>query len=794
MCGPLAGPRLTGPKPRIIQFDDKSRQPVAERKPRKSRTPIIGRPATHDALPMRQLIKHLIGPAVLLLIAPAPLWAGGAGRAIPHYTIAQIFARPGLTGYHPEQVQWSPDGRYLTYLLRHGPAGRADLYLVNVARGTTSRLLSSGQLAGAAAPPWTIKNQIKRNRITRYGVKSYRWSPQSDAILFLSHDQIYLYSLSSRTITQITRQPGSKRNPRLSPDGRWVSYLTHRTLHYAPVRGGPVRRVAAPHKDILDGELDWVYTEELGLRSAYAWSPDSRYIAFLQFDERPVHTFPIVNYLDEQPRVYEQKYPTAGTPNPIVRLGVLDVASGKTTWTAMAGTPDTYLARFGWLPKGDRLYGEVLNRAQTRLQLLTANPDTGRVRTLVTQTDPDWVDVHGGPYYLKDGRFIWGNEQDGWYHLYLYAGDGRLIRKLTSGDYNVLGLDGVAQKRGEVYFSRYVHGPLYTELFRVSLRGGRPVAVTRSAGTHYIDMGPGARAYVDTYSNVVTPPSVTLVNLGNSRHTVIQPAARLPYRFHKPRFLTIPAADESTRLYARLTLPPHFDPHKRYPVIMYQYGGPDVPPTVRDVWRGAFFLISQRLARRGFVLFATDNSAATYFSHRAQAKVKFHLGKLALADQLAAVSWLKRQRWVNPKRIGIWGWSFGGYMTAYALTHAPGVWRAGIAVAPVTRWQDYDTIYTERYMGTPRQNPTGYAESSVVAAASRLADPLLLVAGTGDDNVHWQNTLQFVQALIRADKPYRLLIYPNKTHGISGPTARTDLFTAMERFWLRELKAAPARR
>ena len=266
-------------------------------------------------------MKHLIGLTALLMITPTTGWARGAS-AHPHYTIAQIFARPGLTGYHPEQVQWSPDGRYLTYLLRQGTAGRANLYLVNVARGTRSLLLSSAQLAGAAAPAWTIRNEIKRERISRYAVKSYRWSPMGDAILFLSHDQVYLYALSSRRITQITRQAGGKRNPQLSPDERWVSYLTHGTLHYTAVRGGSVHRVAARRRQMLNGELDWVYTEELNLRSAYAWSPDSRYIAFLQFDERPVHTFPIVNYLDGQPRIYEQKYPTAGTPNPIVRLGI----------------------------------------------------------------------------------------------------------------------------------------------------------------------------------------------------------------------------------------------------------------------------------------------------------------------------------------------------------------------------------------------------------------------------------------------------------------------------------------
>ena len=734
-------------------------------------------------------MKYPVILTVILLMSPAAAWSGGTRPgASPGYSIAQIFARPGPTGYHPTQVQWSPDGRYLTYMLRHAPTGRANLYLVDVASGKTTLLLSSHQLAGAAAPPWTIKNQIKRNRITRYGVDSYGWSPKSDAILFLSHDQIYLYKLASRAITQITRQPGGKRNPQLSPNEHWVSYVTDGSLYYAPVHGGAIRRVAARRSGVLDGELDWVYTEELGLRSAYAWSPNSRYIAFLQFDERPVRTFPIVNYLRSPPQIYEQKYPSAGTPNPIVRLGVLAIATGRIVWTAMAGTPDTYLARFGWLPGGKRVYGEVLNRAQTRLQLLTASPGTGRSRPLVTQTDPDWVDVHRGPYFLHNGRFLWGGEQDGWYHLYLYGHGGRLIRKLTRGNYNVLSLNGVNEKRDMLYFSHYSHGPLDTELYRVSLRGGTPVPVTPRAGTHVIDMGPGARAYLDTYSNVVTPPSFTVVDVHNARRTVIQPAARLPFRFQKPRFIRIAAANGRTRLYARLTLPPHFDPHRRYPVIMYQYGGPDVPPSVRDVWRGAFFLISQRMTDRGFVMFTTDNSAATYFSHRAQTQVKFHLGRLALADQLAAVKWLKRQPWVSTGRIGIWGWSFGGYMTAYALTHAPHVWRAGIAVAPVTRWQDYDTIYTERYMGTPQQNPAGYAASSVVAAARRLADPLLLVAGTGDDNVHWQNTLQLVQALIQANRPYQLLIYPNKTHGISGPAARTDLFTAMERFWERNLK------
>ncbi|HEV2333351.1 MAG TPA: prolyl oligopeptidase family serine peptidase, partial [Gammaproteobacteria bacterium] len=294
--------------------------------------------------------------------------------------------------------------------------------------------------------------------------------------------------------------------------------------------------------------------------------------------------------------------------------------------------------------------------------------------------------------------------------------------------------------------------------------------------------------YVDTASTALTPPESALYTGDGRRVALIHAAAKLPYEFSKPQFLTIPAGDGKTPIYARLTLPAGFDPHKKYPVIMFQYGGPDVPPLVRDVWGGANFLFDQLLAQQGYVLFATDNRAATYFSHVDQARVKGHLGALALEDQLAAVKWLKSQAYVDGAHIGLWGWSYGGYMTAYALTHAPGVWRAGISVAPVTDWQDYDSVYTERYMGTPQENPKGYAESSAVAAAGGLADPLLLAAGTGDDNVHWQNTLQFVQALIDAGKPYELLVYPNSTHGIAGPAARTHLFTAMEGYWRQELK------
>jgi len=711
-----------------------------------------------------------------------------AVAAQPFYSIADIFAEPGLTGYAPENVEWSRDGKHLTYFLRNPETKLADLYIVDAESGKTGLLMSGKDLAGAALPPSAIKNQREQEWVTRYGVASYHWTHDSSAIYYQSGDQLYLYRLADHKVTQLTREPGTKSYPELSPDGKWIAYVSGGDVHYAALAGGMGAPVA-PHEDgVLNGMLDWVYTEELDLRSAYDWSDDSRYLAFLQFDERPVKSFPLVDYVEQQPNVYPENYPLAGTPNPTVKLGIRDVRSDKTTWLKVAGTPDTYLARFGWLPEKDEVWALLLDRAQTRAQLYIAKADGKDLRLLTTFTDPWWIDVRTELRFLKDGDFLWTTAADGWTHLYLYGSDGKLLRKLTSGDYNVIALAGVDEARGVAYFTRYTDGSLHTALYAVPLTGGEPVAVTQTAASHEILMSRDGGHYLDTWSTALAPPQADLCDASGKTVAVLHPAAKLPYAFVPPKFFTVTAADGVTKLYARLTLPPDFDPHKKYPVIMYQYGGPDVAPLVRDAWGGTTFLFDQLLARQGYVLFATDNSAATYFSHADQAKVKLHLGVLALQDQLAALAWLKSQPYVDGTRVGLWGWSYGGYMTAYALTHAPGNWRAGISVAPVTRWEDYDSVYTERYMETPAENPKGYEEGSAVAAAAKLSDPLLLVAGTGDDNVHWQNTLQLVQALITAGKPYELLVYPNSTHGISGPAARTHLFTAMDHYWRRQLQ------
>ncbi|MGH9533516.1 MAG: DPP IV N-terminal domain-containing protein [Terriglobales bacterium] len=740
----------------------------------------------------------LAAAALAFAAAPKPQ---ATSRGPAQLTVREIYARPGLTGYAPASIEWSPDGRHLSYLLRSPGHPLANLYLVNTATGQKSLLIAGHTLAGAAEPLSAIKNPLERERVSRYGFASYSWSPKSDYLLYVSQNQVYRYDLASRTSLRLTASPGLKTQPHLSPSEQWLSYTTNGNLEYLNVagydpripllRGYPPSGIAIlpPRKNILNGGMDWVYPEELNLRHGYAWSPNSDAIAFMQFDENPVHTYPLPNLLPHFGTVYWQHFPNAGDPNPILHLGVYWLKTRQVTWIHVAGMPDDYLPRMGWLPGGHQVWAITLNRDQTREQLWFANPRTGRKRLVLTIRNQYWINPTFDHYFFKNHPwFIFGSAQDGWHHLYLYNRDGRLIRKLTSGAWNVGQFLGVDEAAGWVYFTAGIAKPYNNNLYRVSVNGGAPERLTRRPGSHHVSLAPDAGHYLDAYSTAVTPSELTLCATQSRSRTVLRPAADLAaYELQTPKYFQILAADGHTKLWAWLLTPPGFNPAKKYPVIMNQYGGP-LASTIQNGWAGASTLFNNLLLRDGFVLFDVDNRDNTYASRTQQGLIKHHFGRIALADQLAAVRWLKTQPYVDPNRVGIWGWSFGGYMTLYELTKAPGVWRAAISVAPVTNWTDYDTIYTERYMGLPQDNPRGYYDSSPVNFVQNLRDHLLLVAGTGDDNVHFQNSLQFIQQMIRYRKPFQLMIYPNRYHAIADRPARIDLFTRMLHFWRRQLE------
>ncbi len=733
------------------------------------------------------------------LALPAALAVPAAAQA--PLTVRKIYAKPGLTGYAPKSIEWSPSGRKLSYLLRLPGHKLANLYVVNVATGQKSLLIPGRTLAGAAEPLSAIKNPLKRERVSRYGFASYSWSPKSDYLLYISQNQVYRYNPATRASRRLTSSPGAKTQPELSPNEQWLSYVDRgdlQVLRVHPAHPRPGLPILPRRTNVLNGGMDWLYPEELNLRHGYAWSPNSDAIAFMQFDENPVHTYPLPNFLPHFPTVAWQHFPNAGDPNPILHLGVYWPASRQVTWIHVAGMPDNYLPRIGWLPGGHRVWAITLNRAQTRERLWFANPRTGRKRLVLTIRNQYWINPTFDHYFFKTKPwFIFGSAQDGWHHLYLYNRDGRLIRKLTRGPWNVGEFLGVDEAHGWVYFTAGVLGagtapglvePYDTDLYRVSVHGGAPQRLTRRAGDYRISLAPNARHFLAAYSTSTRPPELVLRATETAERHVLRPAVNLAaYQLQPRKYFQILAADGRTKLWAWMETPPHFNPAKKYPVIMNQYGGP-LASTIQNAWGGASTLFNNILLRDGFVLFDVDNRDNTYASRPQQGLIKHHFGRIACADQVAAAKWLKSQPYVNPHRVGIWGWSYGGYITLYELTHAPGVWRAAISVAPVTKWTDYDTAYTERYMGLPENNPQGYHDSSPVNYVQNLRDPLLLVAGTGDDNVHFQNTLQFIQQMIRYRKPFQLMIYPNRYHAIADPPARIDLFTRMLHFWRRQLQ------
>ncbi|HEY4589543.1 MAG TPA: DPP IV N-terminal domain-containing protein, partial [Thermoanaerobaculia bacterium] len=524
---------------------------------------------------------------------------------------------------------------------------------------------------------------------------------------------------------------------------------------------------------------------------AYWWSPDGSRIAYYHFDERSVGLYPLVDSSPLYPKVDWQRYPKAGETNPKVKIGVVRITGGKTTWID-TGDPESYLARLAWTPKGDAVAIQRLNRAQTKLDLLRCQPATGSCSTLLTETWKTWINLGYDFRFLPDGRFLWGSERSNWRRLYLYGADGKLIRPLTPEGWVIGALDAVADDGAWALVTAYPTselGPVDRKIARVRLNvsnGEGWDVLTPEPGMHQAVASSRTGDWVHTWSDADTPPRVELRRAGGGQALPLPSAppkidyASLP----KWEFLTIPGPDGS-RLPACILKPAGFDPSKRYPVIIYHYGGPN-SQVVSNAW-GARGLWHKLMAQRGFVVFSVDNQSSLFFGKAGEDRDYHNLGPVNLAGQLAGVEYLKTLPWVDPARLGLWGWSGGGSNTLYCILKKPGVWKAAIAGAPVTDWKLYDTIWTERYFGLPKENPEGYKDSAITYAAN-LKDHLLIVHGLADDNVHPQNTIQMSDAFIKAGVPFEQAVYPGQKHGFRGIYSRHFYERAAE-FFERELLA-----
>ncbi len=737
-----------------------------------------------------------------LVLLGFPLYAQQAATAPaapPQLTIESIFARNGITGRGPETIQWSPDDKKVSFIQRDDSGEHGQLWYIDVATGQQAVLVAESKLQ-ALFPPASRMTAEQRERAQRYSVASYQWAPDSKHLLFDSHGQLWYFSLDTGTAVQLTASPDPSTDPKFSPDGKRIAYVRKHDLWVRPVGEGEERQVTREGDDnLLNGEVDWVYEEELGVRSNYFWSPDGKHILFLQMNEKAVPTYPLVDWMPTHPSVSELKYPKAGDPNPEVRLGVISSDGGKVRWLDLGGAAkDIYLPRFGWLD--DRhVYFTIINRLHTTMDLYIADANSGRVRKALTESEPSAYidDEHFHITWLKPGgRFLWPSWRDGHTQLYLYsfdkndplAAEAKLEGQLTKGDFEVSGVDGVDEAGGTVFVTANAGDPRQEQVFAVKLTGGPMQPITRDAGVHSANFSASGNFFIDDYSALLTPPRLAFCKVGGTCRTFWESRAVASYNLIAPRALEVKAADGQTTLYAYLLLPPGADraSNASIPVILNPYGGPG-GQEVRNSWGGTTFLFHNIMARQGFAILKVDNRGMANRGRAFAVPILHHFGTIELPDQLAALDQvLKQFPALDPNRVGWWGWSYGGYMTLYAMTHSDRI-KAGVSVAPVTNWRDYDSIYTERYMGLPQDNAQGYADSSPVNAAKTLSGRLLEVHGTSDDNVHIQNTMQMVREMINAGKQFDLQLYPGKTHGISGTTDRVHLFKRIEQQFERYL-------
>jgi dipeptidyl-peptidase 4 len=736
--------------------------------------------------------------AVLAVISSplAPVWAQSSSPVKP-LTIEAIFAPGGLTGRGPENTEWSPDGTKLSFVERDDEGEHGELWYVDAATGEKKVLVGAAKLASLAPDTNKVKDEREKERRTRYHVAAYLWAPDSKHLIFDSQGQLWIFDLATSTAVQFTSAPDPSGDPKFSPDGSHVSYVRQHNLYVRPASGGGEKQLTKDTGDnLFNGDIDWVYAEELSVRSNYFWSPDSKQIVFLHMDETKVPSYPIANLIPTHPTVDNEKYPKVGDPNPVVKLGVVDAdkGSGKVRWISLTNDDEAYIPRFGWVHDGV-IWAEVLNRTEDKMDLYFIDAKSGKSRIVLTETTPAaWIDFeHVEVRFLNSGGgFLWPSWRDGNMHLYFYSfdkqnpmgADAKLERQLTHGDFQVLGIDGVDEAAGTVFFSANKDDPRQRHMFSVKLDGTGFEQLTHDEGFNVGKFSDDGKHYEQTFMGPSTAPRMSLCAVGGTCSPVWEARNEVAeYGLRAPNYLEFKAEDGTT-LYGRLLLPPEAPASGKIPLIVNIYGGPAAQIVLKEPPSG----FDEILARQGFAIFAVDNRGTPGRGRKFQTAIRHEFGAIELKDQLTALDQLFAQYpQLDKDRMAIWGWSNGGSMTLYAMTHSDR-FRAGVAVAPVTDQINYDTIYTERYMGLLKEDPTGYAESDVTKAAANLHGALLLAHGTGDDNVHFQNSVQMIDALIKAGKQFRLMIYPNKTHSISGSDARDHLFHMIDDHFERELK------
>ena len=598
--------------------------------------------------------------------------------------------------------------------------------------------------------------------------------------------QHYLYDLSSKSLTKVLGP--DLQEVSFSPEGRFLSFVRDNNLFYWVISEQKLVQVTFDGKQnhIINGLTDWVYEEEFGFVQAYQWSRDGDYLAFLRFDETHVPEFSMDVYGQGlYPTQSVFKYPKAGEQNAAVSLHVYNLSTGQTSDIDLSQWPYEYIPRIKWTKNNDQLSVQLLNRAQNQLVLLQVDMREINTRVLLQERDEAYVDIHDDLTFLNDNSFIWPSEQDGWRHLYHYNAQGELIRQLTQGNYDVTAFYGFNPRIGRLYFQSSKRGSMYRDIYSMNISGTNTVRLSQDKGSNSADFSADFSHFIQNHSSSQTPNRYTLHSgLEGTQLRVLEDNAALDallkqYALNPKTFDSIYINGNWLNTY---TIKPRvIDTTRKYPVLMYQYSGPGSQQVV-DRWNGANDYWHQYLVNQGMIVVCVDGRGTGGKGRDFKKITQGKLGLYEVEDQIAAAQHIARWPEVDPDKIGIWGWSYGGFMSANCLFQSQGVFSMAIAVAPVTSWRFYDSIYTERYMGLPEENAQGYDAYAPLDHVTKMTGELLLVHGTADDNVHVQNSMRLIDALVKANKPFDWLIYPDKNHGIYGGYTRHHLYRKMTDF------------
>jgi len=713
-------------------------------------------------------------------------------------TIERVFASPSLSGPTPRSLKFSPDGTRVTFL-RAKDEDRTvlDLWAMDVSDGRTYRLVDASVLAPEERTLSEAEIQYReRARISQSGVVSYDWDESADTVLVPLDGDVFYVDVATGEAQRLMETEAFETDFKVSQDGAHVSFIRDQTLWVHDLETGEARAVTPQGEGPVSwGVAEFVAQEEMGRYTGYWWSPQGGQIAVARIDETPVDIVPRFGIGAEGVSVTEQRYPRAGTDNALVELYVVDLATGERRQVDLGDETDIYLARVNWSERGDRLYVQRQNREQTVLDLLGVDPATGESAIVLTEAAPTWINLTRDFTALEGGDFLWTSERSGFRHIYRVTPTGDTTQ-LTSGDWVVDEISGVSQDGETAYFEGWVETPLERHLYSVAMQGGTPEPVTSGQGLWSASLGDGASAYIGRYGDPATPAQTALYAIDGTRIAWIEenalddthPYAPFLESHLTPKFGTITAPDGETRLYWSMLKPDHCTAQAPCPAVMQVYGGPHVQTVTRG-WTGAR---DQLFADRGYILFRLDNRGSSNRGHAFEAEIHDVMGTVEVEDQLAGLDFLQAQPFVDAGRVGLWGWSYGGYMSLMTTLRAPDAFTAAVAGAPVTDWSLYDTHYTERYMDTPQANVSGYEQGSAFAHVEHYATPTLIIHGMADDNVTFDHSTRLFLELQSRNADFEMMTYPGQRHGVRPPELQTHLWTTIFRFFDERLEAPEA--